>query len=665
MATTAEAQAGTVPDGTDPSGVVLAPEVLGDRGKTVTLRAMAIACALMPILAMWVVQAELIWYTGHSTAISLFYHVTFAVFLVALLNLGLEKLGIVDTLTSGEILTIYVMLSVAGTLCSHDLLQIMIPMLTYPTYNANPQNRWDTLILPLLPQWAIVTDPTATNDLAVGNSWLYRAGILVAWLRPLAFWSAVLVALLVALFCINTFFRQPWTEKERLSFPIIQIPLILATRLAELLRSKLFWTGFGLAAMIDLINGYNFLEPNFPLRIPIVQAFEFREYFVERPWNAIASTELNLYPFVIGLVFFLPTDLAFSCWFFFLFFKVQLVLTSAVGIHELPGFPFPMEQAAGGYLALGLFAMWLARRHLAGVWRTVRGLPGGADESEEPMRYRTALGLLLLSSTFLVACGRALGGGYGTMALFFVLFFLYSLAIARMRAELGPPAHDLHAMGPGVLISNAVGTENMSSGNLTAFSCFFWFNRAYRAHFSAHSMEGLKIAQVKKASARSMMIAIGVAVVVGLFSAYWALLHCLYVHGYSGRPAGQAFASQAWTRLEGWLTFPQGPRIAATVATVLGVLFTLFLGAMRTQFTWWVFHPVGYATATSWSMGKLWACVFIGWLAKALITRYGGAVAYRKALPFFVGLVLGEFVVGSLWGIYGAIFSKPVYHFWG
>ncbi|KKL13585.1 hypothetical protein LCGC14_2524300, partial [marine sediment metagenome] len=37
----------------------------------------------------------------------------------------------------------------------------------------------------------------------------------------------------------------------------------------------------------------------------------------------------------------------------------------------------------------------------------------------------------------------------------------------------------------------------------------------------------------------------------------------------------------------------------------------------------------------------------------------------RKALPFFVGLVMGEFTVGSLWCIYGAIVNAPVYHFWG
>lgn len=52
----------------------------------VTWRAMGIACGLMPLLALWVVQAELIWYTGHSTAISLFFHVTTVVFLLALRN---------------------------------------------------------------------------------------------------------------------------------------------------------------------------------------------------------------------------------------------------------------------------------------------------------------------------------------------------------------------------------------------------------------------------------------------------------------------------------------------------------------------------------------------------------------------------------------------------
>ena len=630
----------------------------------VSVRAIAIACGLMPLLALWVVQSELIWYSGHSTAISLFFHVTFTIFVLSLGNLLIARRWPQSALTGGEIMTIYVMLSIAGTFCSHDLFQVMIPMLAYPKYAANPQNRWDELILRHVPSWAIVTEPEALKGLAVGNSSLYKPNILMAWLGPLSFWFVFVLALMAVLLAINIILRQPWTEKERLSFPIIQIPMMLATGLKALLTSRLFWLAFLITTVIDVINGLNHFYPNVP-KIPIVEAFMFRDYLVERPWNAIADTTVNLYPFVIGLVFFLPTDLAFSCWFFFLFFKLEIVLTAAVGVRDLPGFPFPGEQTAGGYLGLGMLALWLSRRHLRGVIRTVLGRPGGADDRGEPTSYRTAAIVLVLGLAGLVFLGMRLGGSWDMMLVFFAIFLLYSLAIARMRAELGPPAHDLHFMGPEVLINNAVGTKAIGPGNAAVFSMFFWFNRAYRAHFSAHSMEGFKIAQVARIASRSMLLAIVIAVVVGSVTGLWANLHALYVHGYSGRPAGDAFSREAWYRMASWMSFPKPSEIAATIATGLGLVFTLVLGFLRTKFTWWTWHPVGYATAASWSMGKLWFPVLLGWIAKLLITRYGGAVAYRRALPFFVGLVMGEFTTGSLWCIYGAIRNSPVYHFWG
>lgn len=625
---------------------------------------MAIACALMPALALWVVQSELIWYSGHSTAISLFYHVTFTLFVLSLANLWVRKHWPKRALTPPELMVIYMMLSIAGTFCSHDLQQVLVPMLGFPKLAANPQNRWDELILPYVPKWSIVSTFDVLPGLAVGNSSLYDRQVLAAWAKPLAFWFAFLMALMGALLCINVFFRQPWTEKERLSFPIIQIPMMISGGLPQLLKNRLFWLAFAIVAFIDTVNGFHFFFPNIP-EIPIVKAFLFRDYFVERPWNAIANTEINLYPFVIGLVFLIPTDLAFSCWFFFVVFKLQLVLTSALGIHDLPGFPFAPEQAGGGYLALGLLAVWLARRHFAGVCRKILGLPGGLDDSAEPMPFRATLVVFLICFAFLVGAGMSLGGSLPIMILFFVIFFIYSIAIARIRAELGPPAHDLHNMGPDVLIHNALGTRETGKGNVTAFALFYWFNRAYRAHFSAHSMEGFKIAQIYKMQSRAMFRAMVLAVVVGASVGFWAMLHALHTHGYSGRPAGDAFSTEAWARMAGWNSFPLKPRIAAAAASVMGMVFALFLGFMRMRFTWWLWHPVGYATCSSWSMEKLWMVLFIGWLAKFLITRYGGAPAYRKALPFFVGLVLGEFTMGSLWGVYGAVAGTPVYHFWG
>lgn len=631
----------------------------------VTIRAIAIGCGLIPLLALWVVQSELIWYSGHSTAISLFFHVTFVIFLLALGNLGIKRRWPQAALTPAELMTIYAMLAIAGTFCSHDLLQVMIPMLGFPKYFANPQNNWETVLLQYIPKWAYLSSgQEAMTGLAVGNSSLYRPDVLLAWVAPLAFWFTFLMALMGALLCMNIFFRYQWTEREKLSFPVIQIPMLLATDLGKLLKSRLFWIAFGIAGGIDLINGLSFFYPNIPM-IPIVKAFSFRDYFLERPWSAIAGTEVNLYPFVIGLTFFMPTDLAFSCWFFYIFFRLELVLTSALGMTDLPGFPFLTEQSGGGYIAIGLLAIWLSRRHLLRVFRTIMGRPNGADDTLEPLRYRTAFILFLACWGLLVVQGMMLGGSWYLMVIFFAIFFLYSLAIARMRAELGPPAHDLHNMGPETLIMNAAGTQDLSKGNIAAFTMFYWFNRAYRAHFSPHSMEAFKLAQMTRVASRSMMKAIVIAVVVGALAAIWAVLHSLYVHGYSGRIAGDAFASEAWGKMAVLVTFPQKPKVAATLATLFGLGFSLLLGALRMRFTWWLWHPVGYATATTWSMDKLWFCIFLGWIAKALITRYGGAQLYRKALPFFVGLVMGEFTVGSLWLIFGSVAKMSVYHFWG
>ena len=82
-----------------------------------------------------------------------------------------------------------------------------------------------------------------------------------------------------------------------------------------------------------------------------------------------------------------------------------------------------------------------------------------------------------------------------------------------------------------------------------------------------------------------------------------------------------------------------------------GLVFTVLLMLLRARFLWWPLHPLGYATAQSWGMGNLWCCLFVAWACKALILRYGGFNAYRRAIPFFLGLALGDYILGSLWSI--------------
>ncbi len=56
--------------------------------------------------------------------------------------------------------------------------------------------------------------------------------------------------------------------------------------------------------------------------------------------------------------------------------------------------------------------------------------------------------------------------------------------------------------------------------------------------------------------------------------------------------------------------------------------------------------------------------LLIGCTAKYLVLKLGGLRLYRRVLPFFFGLILGEIAVGSLWTLVGIVFHVPTYDFW-
>ncbi|MGB9587144.1 MAG: DUF6784 domain-containing protein, partial [Armatimonadota bacterium] len=57
-------------------------------------------------------------------------------------------------------------------------------------------------------------------------------------------------------------------------------------------------------------------------------------------------------------------------------------------------------------------------------------------------------------------------------------------------------------------------------------------------------------------------------------------------------------------------------------------------------------------------------CMFIAWLIKLLLLRYGGLKLYRNAMPLFLGVILGECVMGSLWTIIGIALNIQTYAIW-
>lgn len=634
----------------------------------VTLRAIIVGLILIPINSYWIFMTEIIRYQGHPTTISLFYSCIFNLVVLILINAGLRRFAPRWVFTQSELITIYVMLNIGAALVGHDSIQILVSMMPYAAYFKTPENKWGSLFADKLPSWLTVNDPVAMRNFYHGGQAFTNPENLHAWITPVMWWSAFIIVLAGMFLCMNVLLRKQWTEREKLSYPLVQLPLDMTVEGAPLFKEKLLWYGFAIVAAIDIINGLHVLYPAVP-GIPVKLGNQAYIFAASPPLNSITDFSVMLYPFGIALGMLLPVDLLFSCWFFYLFWKAETVLAACFGVNTIPNMPFINEQSFGAYMGICVFALMVSRRHFIDLFKHFIGRKEKMDDEDEPIRYRTAMWFILFGGVFLSVFSRAAGLSPWLIPPFFLIFFAMSIAVTRMRAELGPPAHDLHNGGPDRIIASLLGPKELDTPSQGVFSMFFWFNRAYRSHQMPFQLEGFKMAERTRTSYRGLFVAICIATVAGTFVAFYIILALLYKYGAGSSTLGPPnvpliFGSEPWNRMDGWVKSPASPDTHTAIAIVVGFAVTILLNSLRMKMSWFPFHPVGFAVSGSWSMGLLWMPMLIAWITKLLMLRYGGLKLYRRALPFFLGVILAECVVGSFWTIWGVIFKMPSYAFW-
>lgn len=626
----------------------------------VTFRAILIGLLLIPANAYWITKSEVVLNITHATTLSLFFNVIFTIFVLSLLNLSLRKLLPRYALSPGELLTIYIILCIATSLLGWDLMQILVPVMSYGFWFATPENEWQELFWDYFPGWLVVSDRDVISGYYEGGTNFYDPWILQAWLKPIMLWTGFTLVLYFTMICIVVFIRRRWIEEEKLSYPIIQLPLEMTAHSSQFFRNRVMWLGFAITFVMDLIHGIHTFFPSIP---DFRTRYELAPLFAEHPWNAVGWLPICFYPFVIGLAYFMPLDLSFSTWFFYLFWKAQLVIRAALGLGKLSG-PYLGDQSMGAWLGIGVLSIWLSRRSiiraLRSIWQNKT-----ADDRSEPLPYRWAAIGVVAGTGLLVFFSWAAGMSVWVGLSFFALYFILVLAATRMRAELGPPTHDLYYGGPERMISSAIGTRRLGTHNLAVFTLYFWLTRDYRCHPMPHQLEGFKIAERANLSSRKLVGVILGATFLGTLAAFWTILHLFYNYGATSRVRGYALgvAWESYIRLQNWLNYPStsDPGILSQMGFGLGL--TIFLMVMRRRFLGFPFHPVGYAVAGSWTMSWMWFSVFLSWLVKYLLLRGGGMKLYRKGVPFFLGLMLGQFVSGSFWSLFGVITNQLTYEF--
>ncbi len=633
-----------------------------------SLRAFLLAALLLFPNAYWVTQMELVRYAGHPSTVAPFANAVFFVVLLLCLNPVLvwlfrhTRLPTFRPFAPSELLLVYLILSIGTAWVGHDSLQVLMPQIVYPFRYSSPENRWDELFLPLLPKWLYISDKTTLRNAYEGGHWFFRPENFRPWVTPLLGWGSFSLVLATLMLGLCLFLRRRWMDEERLTYPILYLPREITRHQNPLWRSGAFWWGVTASAFVDFLNGFNALYPSVPsIKVRVVHYDSLLwSLFVGYPLEALRGTRMSFYPFAIGLGLLLPPDLLLSCWVFYWFERLQRLVGLMVGWMQIPGYPWTNFQAFGGYAGIGLFALWVARKSL---WAAIKRSWTGVDKTE-----RVGLALFVGSLISLLAFAYAMGMSLPIAIAFFAVYLLLLISITRIRAELGPPAHDLHYAGPDEVLIAAFGPQGLSKRDLVVAKLFYWFNRAYRSLPCPHYLEGLKIAKDVQTPFGWMAAAIAVASVVSIAAAVVAHLYCFYADGITAKfvgPAITAFGGEPFWRLQGLIASPPEPNPYPVRAMVGGTLFTFGLMALRASAAWFPLHPVGYAISTSWSMNVLWMPLFIAYLVKMGVLRVVGYRVFREsALPFGIGLVLGEWTVGNFWLMYGVIRGIPTYAFW-
>ena len=96
--------------------------------RSVTFRIMLLSTVLIFVNCYWIIEVEGIWHTNHATAMSLFWNTTFFLLLLVVFNLlVMKRFWPRRAFSQGELITCYVMMTLASALAGHDTLQLGIP----------------------------------------------------------------------------------------------------------------------------------------------------------------------------------------------------------------------------------------------------------------------------------------------------------------------------------------------------------------------------------------------------------------------------------------------------------------------------------------------------------------------------------------------------------
>ena len=309
------------------------PNAQSDTASGLTL--LSLSLGLIQVLVVCLGAPYAIWVLGSSEITWSFFPIAvgFSFCCLILLNILLKTINPGWAIRPAEMITVVVM-GLVTTGIPIFMMGFVMSIPTTPYYVASAENQWGTYVLPHLPAWLL-----PSND-GLAMTWFFEGlpigeptpwiTLLDAWTMPMFWWLSFIWTLYFVCFCMVVILRKQWVERERLSYPLMEIPLALvadsddpSSRVPAILRNKVFWIGAAIPLFIVFWNliGYFFhffptIEWNYPIQT----------------LRGFPPINIRLYFPVIGFMYFANLNVSFSILFFFVLTIVEEGLFNHFGL---------------------------------------------------------------------------------------------------------------------------------------------------------------------------------------------------------------------------------------------------------------------------------------------------------------------------------------------
>lgn len=594
----------------------------------------------------------------YSTPAAVFFFFLF----VGVVNPILGLAGKTWRFDKGELVTVYLMAAVACTLPTNGLVCALLPHISAGTYYTTPENAWDHTILPFLPEWLRVTDSEAIK-------WFYeglprgRALPYQAWIPVLLAWTPMLLALYGGSIAAMVLIRRQWIEHERLTFPLVQVPMAMIGEedeegfVSQFFRTPAVWLGVLIPLLQYSLRALHNYYPAVPEGIPVWRYYWF--------WNNQLRLRLSLSYAVMGFGYLISTKLGFSIWFLGLLTSfehavllnfgipgTQRVMGSALGSSNLA------YQGFGALLVLVVSSMWVARSHLRATFRGFWRDAADVDDEREILSYRHAVLVLSVSAVVMMLWLYLAGMAWWLVPLFLGTVFLLMLGLTRVVSE-GGLSVTKTPLDAADAIVGGFGAGALGQANLATMGISNSWASGLRVTLMAAVIHGLKLAETYVTRHRRRLFwAILLAAGVTITAAVTTVLVIGYRHGALNLSFwffGEAAATSPYSFASYHIFNPRNmTKEFITVAGLGGATQFALLTAYK-RWLWWPIHPIAFPVSAMWTTHHLMPSIFLAWLTKTVVLRYGGVRLYRRTRPFFLGLILGHYVTGGLWIVIDSI----------